>query len=435
MFNSTGRISNAELVLAIVDEFNRAQAVQDEKYNVAIRGIQDVHINQVRDITQKINEKHHEETEKTNKKHQEEIKKITEKHQNELQKQLEESKIKEIREAMQRMEEQLTQMSIAGSGSPTTATTNLASPQPRQTWSQVASQKGPSLQHSARTELLSDSDASGNAQPLANEGKTIEIDISRARGDKDDLNRVKCKWIKALQENPNTEDVEVEFLREIYTNKVELCLATVEQAQRTRDNPRWIEKAMPGARIRGETWFPIKVDGISKSVVLDPAGGPKTLKPDVVTNIATDNSKDNIDCTAMKAVWISRPSDKVNGSMIVWLKKREAAAYLLRKMTVIFGPTAGFAAPYQAKENNDPCFNCNSYGHYQFKCTKPAKCGHCSGDHQSRDCMNKNNPKCPACNGPHSIMDRRCVANPRHKETRQQASNTRTEATQSPIRC
>ena len=348
---------------------------------------------------------------------------------------MEESKIKEIREAMQRMEEQLTQMSIAGSGSPTTATTNLASPQPRQTWSQVASQKGPSPQHSARTELLSDSEASHNAQPLANEGKTIEIDISRARGDKDDLNRVKDKWIKALEENPNTEDVEVEFLREIYTNKVELCLATVEQAQRTRDNPRWIEKAMPGARIRGEAWFPIKVDGISKSVVLDLSGGPKKLKPEVVTNFAADNSKDNIDCTAMKAVWISRPSDKVNGSMIVWLKKREAAAYLLRKMTVIFGPTAGFAAPYQAKENNDPCFNCNSYGHYQFKCTKPAKCGHCSGDHQSRDCMNKNNPKCPACNGPHSIMDRRCVANPRHKETRQQVSNTRTEATQSPARC
>jgi hypothetical protein len=50
-------------------------------------------------------------------------------------------------------------------------------------------------------------------------------------------------------------------------------------------------------------------------------------------------------------------------------------------MTVIFGPTAGFAAPYQAKENNDLCFNCNSYGHYQFKCTKPAKCGHCLRDH------------------------------------------------------
>jgi hypothetical protein len=192
---------------------------------------------------------------------------------------------------------------------------------------------------------------------------------------------------------------------------------------------------MLGARIRGEAWFPIKVDGISKSVVLDLSGGPKKLKPEVVANFAADNSKDNIDCTAMKAVWISRPSDKVNGSMIVWLKKREAAAYLLRKMTIIFGPTAGFAAPYQAKENNDPCFNCNSYGHYQFKCTKPARCGHCSGDHQSRDCINKNNPKCPACNGPHSIMDRRCVANPRRKETGQQTPNARKETTQSPVEC
>ncbi|KAI4732297.1 hypothetical protein E4T50_17119 [Aureobasidium sp. EXF-12298] len=461
VFNSAGRISNAELLRAVVEEFNKAQAGLNAKYNVAIQEMQDTHVQQVEETsqvlarnyqeasrkafeghkkeiekiskkhqeeTEKINKKHQEETEKNikkhqeeaeknSKKHQEEIKKITENHQNEhqnvskqvqeLRKQLEDSRIHEMGDAMRRVEEQLTQLSIAGSASPATTASSPAATQPRQTWSQVASQKGPSIQHSARTELLSDSEASHNAQPLANEGKTMEIDISRARGDKDDLNMVKAKWIKALQENPSTEDVGVEFLREIYTNKVELCLATVEQAQRARDNPRWIEKAMPGARIRGETWFPIKVDGISKNVVLDPSRGPKNLKPEVVTNFATDNSKDNIDCTAMKAVWISRPSDKVNGSMIVWLKKREAAAYLLKKMTVIFGPTAGFAAPYQPKENNDPCFNCNTYGHYQFKCKKPAKCGHCSGNHQSRECMDKNNLKCPACNGPHSIMDRR----------------------------
>lgn len=103
---------------------------------------------------------------------------------------------------------------------------------------------------------------------------------------------------------------------------------------------------MLGARIRGETWYPIKVDGVSKGVVLDPEGNGKTLRPKIVTNFVQDNSKDNIDCTARKAVWISRPSDKVNGSMVVWLQKREAASYLLRKLTVMFGPTAGFAAPY-----------------------------------------------------------------------------------------
>jgi hypothetical protein len=48
---------------------------------------------------------------------------------------------------------------------------------------------------------------------------------------------------------------------------------------------------MPGARIRGEAWFPIKVDGISKSVVLDLSGGPKKLKPEVVANFAADTAK------------------------------------------------------------------------------------------------------------------------------------------------
>jgi hypothetical protein len=59
---------------------------------------------------------------------------------------------------------------------------------------------------------------------------------------------------------------------------------------------------MLGARIRGEAWFLIKVDGISKSVILDPSRGPKNLKPEVIRNFAADNNKDNIDYTAKKAV-------------------------------------------------------------------------------------------------------------------------------------
>lgn len=440
-FTSRGKISNNELLKSIVEAFTKAQDEQDKKHRVTIQDLQQQHIDKIEDVIQR----YQDDATKTNQKHQQETKKIVEKHQNEhqkltkqiqdLQKQLtdanvagmgetmkrmEEQVIHEMAEAMKRMEEQLTQLSVSGSTIPS-AVTSPAGTSPRPTWSQVASNQEPSPQRSARTELLSDSNTSRvQAQPVANEGRTIEIDISRARGEKNDLNKVKDKWIKAIKDNDNTGDVEVEYVREVYTNKVELCLATIEQAQRTRNNPRWIEIAMPGARMRGETWYPIKVDGVAKSIVLDPQGTSKTIRPEIVPNFAIDNSKDNIDCTAIKAVWISRPSDKVNGSMIVWLKKREAAAYLLQKVTVIFGPTAGFAAPYQVKENNDPCFNCNAYGHYQFRCTKPARCGHCSQDHQSRDCMSKDNPKCPACNGPHSVMDRRCVANPRNAKNRLQ---------------
>lgn len=151
---------------------------------------------------------HQEETQKTHEKHQSDNEKIVEKHQNkhqklikqvqELQKQLEDSKIKKMGESRRRIEEQLTQLSIAGSSVPATST-NPPTTQARQTWSQVASRKGPSPQHSARTKLLSDSDASQTlAQPLVNEGRTIETDISRARGKKSDLKKVKDKWIKAI---------------------------------------------------------------------------------------------------------------------------------------------------------------------------------------------------------------------------------------------
>lgn len=99
----------------------------------------------------------------------------------------------------------------------------------RPTWSQVAGNQDPSPQRSARTELLSDSNTSATlAKPVANNGMTIEIDTSRARGDKKDLSKIKDKWIKAIKENKGTEDVEVKYIREVYTNKVELCLTTIE---------------------------------------------------------------------------------------------------------------------------------------------------------------------------------------------------------------
>jgi hypothetical protein len=65
--------------------------------------------------------------------------------------------------------------------------------------------------------------------PIHPVASLVEIDISTARGEKDDLNNVKDKRIKAIQENAITEDVIVNYVREVYTNKVELCLATMEQ--------------------------------------------------------------------------------------------------------------------------------------------------------------------------------------------------------------
>ncbi|KEQ73153.1 hypothetical protein M436DRAFT_64304 [Aureobasidium namibiae CBS 147.97] len=105
---------------------------------------------------------------------------------------------------------------------------------------------------------------------------------------------------------------------------------------------------------------------------------------------------------ATKAVRNNRPSDEMNGSMVVWLETRKVAAYLLQKLTVISGLTAGLAAPYYLKGDSDPCFNCNLHGHYQATCTKLVKCGHCFVNHQSRE----------SCDAAHSGIDRRCMVEP-----------------------
>ncbi|EZA53604.1 hypothetical protein X777_06914 [Ooceraea biroi] len=44
------------------------------------------------------------------------------------------------------------------------------------------------------------------------------------------------------------------------------------------------------------------------------------------------------------------------------------------------------------------CYKCLSFGHISTKCKIPAKCGHCSEGHETRDCHNKNSgPICVNC--------------------------------------
>ena len=54
---------------------------------------------------------------------------------------------------------------------------------------------------------------------------------------------------------------------------------------------------------------------------------------------------EGIDCTAIKARWISKgDSVKKTGSLVIWLKYKAAAAYLLEKGTAIFGATRSFCS-------------------------------------------------------------------------------------------
>lgn len=315
-----------------------------------------------------------------------------------------------------------------------------SSSRPTLSWAQMASSgvqsSQPSFRRSERTERLSDSTGQASSQRLnLNEGRTIQIDTTRAKGDTTDINKVRDQLTKAIQHNNGTEDVAIEHIRVLFKNRLEICLREVEQCQNARKHPRWLEIALPGARMRGETWYPIKCDGVAKTMVLNPEGDGKTFKADVLDNFARENSKEGIDCTARKIVWLSKPSDKPTGSLGIWLAKREAASYMLNTQTVMFGASVAYAAPFKKRENLDPCYNCNSYGHFQSRCTKATRCGICAQGHQTRDCMNHSNPRCPACGGPHTVMDKGCPANPRKQRTQGQDGQSDRGNPLSPSQC
>ncbi|KAK4983755.1 hypothetical protein LTR66_002582 [Elasticomyces elasticus] len=64
---------------------------------------------------------------------------------------------------------------------------------------------------------------------------------------------------------------------------------------------------MPGARLKGETWYPIKCDGVSKFMVTDPEGDGRKFRDNVLEEFRKDNSTITVDCEAKKIVWDDSP--------------------------------------------------------------------------------------------------------------------------------
>jgi hypothetical protein len=127
----------------------------------------------------------------------------------------------------------------------------------------------------------------------------------------------------------------------------------------------------------------------------------------VTQEFSQDNQATGLDMTAMRAVWISKPSsDRECGSLILWLKTKEAADYLLQQGRAVFGVSGAIVTPYEWKEDTRPCFRCSVYGHKQLNCKKTPRCGYCSGAHWTRECGKDTSPKCPACGGEHPVWDR-----------------------------
>ena len=80
----------------------------------------------------------------------------------------------------------------------------------------------------------------------------------------------------------------------------------------------------------------MKFDSIVKQCVLDQdVNDGKTLNKDFAKDFKADNSCETAESTVMEATWLSKVDAKKKvGSMVLWLKNRVDANYLLRTGTV-----------------------------------------------------------------------------------------------------
>jgi hypothetical protein len=120
--------------------------------------------------------------------------------------------------------------------------------------------------------------------------------------------------------------------------------------------------------VKGKEWFTVKCDIVANLAVMD--------------RVADDRN----DFIAMKVHWLDEIDvAKKVGSLVIWLKNKLAADYLLSSGMAIFRATGVYCSKWEKSGNDLPCFNCNKYGRKQASCKVAPKCALCSGQHSRRN--------------------------------------------------
>lgn len=263
------------------------------------------------------------------------------------------------------------------------------------------------------------------SQPSKTQHDTLTINATRTKKDLKNAETVKNVLQKALRAEDTTKDINVQGLKLLEGPQLLVQLASKGECEIARINTRWLEKALPGARVRGETWYPVKIDGVYKNQVTkeNETGDNHTFKDDILETFTQDNAIEGIKFKAMKIAWLSKQSPKLNGSLLIWLSEETAVNHLLRKQITYFGPTIAQPAPYEPRAGPERCYRCNHYGHRQFRCTEKPSCGICAKQHSTSDCKDQGNPCCTACKGPHTVMDKGCPVYQRQRNERKLPTN------------
>jgi hypothetical protein len=213
------------------------------------------------------------------------------------------------------------------------------------------------------------------------------------------------------QKELSKKGVKVVGVSAIVGERLEIRTGSKEQADIVRADDQWTKVLGASAKVRQAQWHPIKVDGVTRVEICEKAGDGWQLKQGVEDLISKSNTRPDLPVRVMKARWLSKPSEKQAGSMVVYLERKETAQQVIKEGTFLIGANVVYLVPFVVQEQQSVrCYNCNQYGHKQNGCHKDPACRRCAGVHETRSCPESSPMKCVACGGAHKSGDHSCGA-------------------------
>jgi hypothetical protein len=159
-----------------------------------------------------------------------------------------------------------------------------------------------------------------------------------------------------------------------------------------------------GLRLLRDQWYPLRIDNVNRTAVLDNLGNIKE------GSIDTFNKENDVQIA--KIAWLSDKSNgKTYGSMLIYLVKEEEAIRLLKGNWFNAGGESANIKPFEYRYSPPRCYTCQEIGHmaYSKHCSKVQKCGKCAAEgHSHEECMSEV-LKCVPCGGPHESYSKNCT--------------------------
>jgi hypothetical protein len=170
----------------------------------------------------------------------------------------------------------------------------------------------------------------------------------------------------------------------------------------------WLDPQIPGARLVGPKWYPVKADFIEVALAMDVESGK--VSRSAMERFGTENG---VEVCTMRWLGRPRPSGQ-HASAVIKVATKEEAEKLLRSDSVTFGGGGLMICPFEERRTPVQCFNCRRIGHRARDCRRPVTCDGCAQEgHAQCETVNL---RCVNCQGPHRASSRQCPAYEKAKE-------------------